>query len=814
MSLPSRSEQAMRIKNILTKGTFKTTQNAYLISFAWFRRWKASVGYDGPATNQVVPAIDNSSLVGPNGELKKALVEHGDYEVIPAEAWNLFKTWYHGGPEIPRQVEFDPVLKRNVAVMQLSTFNVKYGEITKPVRVSKFKTVLELKKAACRAFQIPLDLATLYETWNGQKDKELDDEKVIAKLFLKERQLFIIEIDEKLNTGKPVKQTKKRIEVVDDDEEDQQVKMARNRSSVELLGVPGYCGMINLGNTCFLNAALQCVMHARPFVKYFLEGKWKQEVNVQNREGTKGELVTAFADLLGEVWTSSAQAVSPQHLLSVLTKYTSTFRGNREQDAQELLIVFMNLIHEDLNRAKIKVHGHSKHTETKKTKGTDQKRQSNVDEKTLADEAWEKHKAQNDSIVVDLFHGQFRSQLTCPECHSKCLTFEPFSTLSLPIPGQITNSPEFIFVPYDPLQPKMTITLPLRFGYNLVSVKRALSSELRRDVKVVFAIRNARGEFEWLQSPPSERTDGQIICFEIPDQSKVYALTSIYVRKKGMIYDWDDLVDDLMLVQMDKQYPSPEQLHQYCEKRFAYLWSTHGRMSDVSEAEMLDTQTPQLIDFISSLRPIDSSERLICEMDRTAERTRRVPYIAATTLKVKVNPAFMNAQNGFRWNRFFRPLIKKDCECRETTAPTLDNCMKQFACGSTLDESNKWSCEHCRKLVTAEKSIELWKAPEILTIHLKRFAHGYGGSKKLTCNVSYPDILDMNRYIVGEGGVRYRLFGVCEHHGDLAGGHYTAHIKNQDNQKWYFFNDSVCRMSDQDDPHNEHAYLLFYERIH
>lgn len=47
---------------------------------------------------------------------------------------------------------------------------------------------------------------------------------------------------------------------------------------------------------------------------------------------------------------------------------------------------------------------------------------------------WELHKQRNDSILVDLFHGQFKSTITCPECNRVSTTFDPFTTLSLPIP--------------------------------------------------------------------------------------------------------------------------------------------------------------------------------------------------------------------------------------------------------------------------------------------------------------------------------------------------------------------------------------------
>jgi hypothetical protein len=82
-----------------------------------------------------------------------------------------------------------------------------------------------------------------------------------------------------------------------------------------------------------------------------------------------------------------------------------------------------------------------------------------------ARQAWERHKLRNESRIVDLFQGQFRSQVTCPRCNTvraaavparpptlACerhaltqpaaqraqvsLTFDPFMYLSLPLPSQ------------------------------------------------------------------------------------------------------------------------------------------------------------------------------------------------------------------------------------------------------------------------------------------------------------------------------------------------------------------------------------------
>jgi ubiquitin carboxyl-terminal hydrolase 4/11/15 len=62
-------------------------------------------------------------------------------------------------------------------------------------------------------------------------------------------------------------------------------------------------------------------------------------------------------------------------------------------------------------------------------------------------EAWLKHLVRNESVIVDLFHGQYKSTLVCSECKRVSITFDPFMTLSLPIPGK-KEKLDFFFIPY------------------------------------------------------------------------------------------------------------------------------------------------------------------------------------------------------------------------------------------------------------------------------------------------------------------------------------------------------------------------------
>lgn len=56
-----------------------------------------------------------------------------------------------------------------------------------------------------------------------------------------------------------------------------------------------------------------------------------------------------------------------------------------------------------------------------------------LDDQTAADLAWSKHKLLNESIIVALFQGQFKSTVQCSTCHRKSRTFETFMYLSLPL---------------------------------------------------------------------------------------------------------------------------------------------------------------------------------------------------------------------------------------------------------------------------------------------------------------------------------------------------------------------------------------------
>ena len=70
-------------------------------------------------------------------------------------------------------------------------------------------------------------------------------------------------------------------------------------------------------------------------------------------------------------------------------------------------------------------------------------------------DSWAKHCQRNDSIILDLFHGQYKSTLICSICSRVSITFDPYMTLTVPIPGK-KDKFTFFYIPYDMMKADYT----------------------------------------------------------------------------------------------------------------------------------------------------------------------------------------------------------------------------------------------------------------------------------------------------------------------------------------------------------------------
>lgn len=144
----------------------------------------------------------------------------------------------------------------------------------------------------------------------------------------------------------------------------------------------------------------------------------------------------------------------------------------------------------------------------------------------------------------------------------------------------------------------------------------------------------------------------------------------------------------------------------------------------------------------------------------------------------------------------------------------LDDCLRLFSTPEQLDESNASYCSKCKAHVQGIKKMDIYKAPKILIMHLKRFKQNGYYSSKNNKNIIFPiEGLDISKYALNSSGT-YDLYAISNHFGSLGGGHYTAYCKNPIDEKWYNFDDSsVTSVKNPIETlTNPSAYVLFYRR--
>ena len=199
----------------------------------------------------------------------------------------------------------------------------------------------------------------------------------------------------------------------------------------------GVCGLTNLGNTCFMSSGIQCLSNTPALRDYFLSGEYKRHINRQNTMGTKGQLAEAFGALVTTLWSRRYASVAPRALRRTLAKWAPRFAGYQQQDSQEMLSYLLDGLHEDLNEITRKPYveaidcGDGSHSEAE-----------------AAVEAWAGYERRNKSRIEELFHGQLRSTITCPDCGRQSITFDPFMYLSVPIPTESHEIIEAVVYPY------------------------------------------------------------------------------------------------------------------------------------------------------------------------------------------------------------------------------------------------------------------------------------------------------------------------------------------------------------------------------
>tara|TARA_B100001057_G_scaffold501233_1_gene622276 strand:- start:6458 stop:7516 length:1059 start_codon:yes stop_codon:yes gene_type:complete len=154
------------------------------------------------------------------------------------------------------------------------------------------------------------------------------------------------------------------------------------------------------------------------------------------------------------------------------------------------------------------------------------------------------------------------------------------------------------------------------------------------------------------------------------------------------------------------------------------------------------------------------------------------------------------------------PVISQKGEAKD-----LHDCFKILTEPEYLEGDNAWYNEETKQKENVKKQYSFWNFPNLLVISLKRFSPD--GSQKMTNMIDFPiNDLDLSTYVRGYNAKSYvyDLFGVCNHVGGVSGGHYTAFVKNIENN-WVHYNDHIVeKVKDPKVIITSMAYCLFYRK--
>ncbi|XP_028426171.1 ubiquitin carboxyl-terminal hydrolase 15 isoform X2 [Perca flavescens] len=456
-----RGEVAALLKTQLKKG-----DTWYLVDSHWFKQWKKYVGYDSwdkyqMGDQNVYPGpVDNSCLLrdGDVLAIKEHLIDELDYILVPTDGWNKLVSWYgltENQEPIARKVVEQGMFVKHCKVevylteLKLCEDSNMDNVITR--RFSKADTIDMIEKEMRKLFSIPDEKET--RLWNRYMSNTFEPlnkpDSTIQDAGLYQGQVLVIEQKSedgswpRGSTAPNVKNSSYGLPSYHPysnsyDYSDQSRQSERS----------GLCGLSNLGNTCFMNSAVQCLSNIPPLTEYFLKDKFTEELNEDNPLGMKGEIARVYAELIKQLWSGKFSYVTPRPFKTQVGRFAPQFSGYQQQDSHELLAFLLDGLHEDLNRIRKKPY-----IQLKDANGRP--------DKVVAEEAWENHIKRNDSIIVDIFHGLFKSTLVCPVCAKVSVTFDPFCYLTLPLPMKKERTLEVYLVRLDPLakptQYKLTV---------------------------------------------------------------------------------------------------------------------------------------------------------------------------------------------------------------------------------------------------------------------------------------------------------------------------------------------------------------------
>ncbi|KAK4839305.1 hypothetical protein QYF36_020867 [Acer negundo] len=856
---------------ISAEANSKEGDTFYLITQRWWQHWIDYVNqdqpntYDGHSSLEHVNSAGSSTLNRPTGinnsdlildgasegsiaspEIHDTLLEGRDYVLLPQEVWNRLYSWYGGGPTLARKVISSGLSQTELAVevypLRLQLLMMPKGDYT--IRISKKETIGELHRRACDIFDLNLEQVCIWDYYGQRKHALMNDmDKTLDDANIQMDQEILVEVLNNVNGGWSASKGASRSQITEISQSSNLPSARESDSTYGVTGVStrgatvGLTGLVNLGNTCFMNSAIQCLVHTPEFARYFRED-YSSEINCQNPLGMVGELAVAFGDLLRRLWAPGRTPVAPRPFKSKLARFAPQFSGYNQHDSQELLAFLLDGLHEDLNRVRDKPYIKSRDADGRP-------------DEEVADEYWANHIARNDSIIVDVCQGQYKSTLVCPVCNKVSVTFDPFMYLSLPLQATTTRAMTVTVFTSDGSAMPSTCTVTVPKQGRCRDLIQALSNicSLKQNEELKLAQVQNHLIHRFLEDPlislSTIKDDDHLAAYKIPKLVKNAVFLQLIHRRQ------EKETGNAQTTSRWKPYATP--LVSAISRVDAITRGNIQKITQTMLSPLLKGESPSsLVAAVGPSCAISSSEVCTDASSKTINKDVSSSKAAASPKlplqlvdesgacidlsvgeekSIRISSSFTSIVVYVDWSQKlletcnthllenlpevfkYGPVTKK----ARSEPLSLYTCLEAFLREEPLVPEDMWYCPQCKERRQASKKLDLWRLPEVLVIHLKRFSYSRSMKHKLETFVNFPvHDFDLTNYVANKNSSQrqlYELYALTNHYGGMGSGHYTAYIKLLDENRWYNFDDSHISPINEEEVKSAAAYVLFYRRV-
>ena len=577
----------------------------------------------------------------------------------------------------------------------------------------------------------------------------------------------------------------------------------QNETSKERVNVnepiPGLCGLSYLGNYSQASSVIQCLLHTQPIVDIFRSGSIV--------EGSK-VYFESFKEISDGIHSGTAISINP--------KGNKLFVDNPPTDAYLYLCKLLPCLHKELNAVVGNV--------------CIAMPQSSSQDSEVSKLAWNLQ-----SIISRTFHGQYKSTTTCVGCNKQSFSSDFFSSVSLSLTimeldkqdnsRNIKFSLVFLNPATKPVRGKIRVLKDARIrdlcleisaisgiDSSMLEVRDVYSHRFHKIFDNTESITGIaeRDDIFVYETPINSIDDPNLIC--LPVYNREVHRTQCSSISTNYYYN-HYLFGIPLILPIPRDTTTYSDLYRICVyfmQRYIDKDNVNGQSNGITPFEFIASGcVPESFDI--SGYPSDMFEIKFVNT-----------YGAAEMGELRNDGQYLKLTNrsvlALQWNSKQRGLYNetklRDFGGMGVLIPqfpiNLIQCIRYYLRKELLPESQSIDCANCKKKEKIYKQNELWILPDYLILHLERFKD----NNKIYSLLNFPFELDMTEFSHSkdQGQAQYNLYAVCNHHGGVAGGHYTASIKHTDGE-WYCFDDSaVSHILYPQCVVTNAAYILFYKR--